>query len=83
MAAAEVTRLRRRAVLAMAVSAFGLAGGASAQAYGDLVDLSVVDRDTGQPMRVWRHDGRLFVAGRPGARYGLRSPTIPMAGCWW
>jgi hypothetical protein len=32
----------------------------------------VVDRETGQVARVWRHAGRLFVAGRPGARYSLR-----------
>lgn len=64
--------LRRRAVLAMAVSAIGLAGGARAQPGGGLVDLAVVDRETGQPMRVWRHRGRLFVAGDPGARYSLR-----------
>jgi hypothetical protein len=65
--------LRRRAVLAMAVSAIGLAGAARAEASaGDLVDMTVVDRDTGQVLRVWRHDGRLFVAGQPGARYSLR-----------
>ena len=38
----------------------------------DPVDLKVVDRETGQALRVWRHDGRLFVAGEPGARYSLR-----------
>jgi hypothetical protein len=31
-----------------------------------------VDRETGQPLKVWRYDGRLFVAGAPGDRYGLR-----------
>jgi hypothetical protein len=36
------------------------------------VDLQVVDRATGQPLRVWRHHGRLFVAGQPGAPYSLR-----------
>ncbi|MFI4936681.1 MAG: hypothetical protein ACHP7N_18925 [Caulobacterales bacterium] len=41
-------------------------------AYADPVDLKVVDRGTGQTLRVWRHDGRLFVAGEPGARYSLR-----------
>jgi hypothetical protein len=71
-AARTGTALRRRAVLAMAVSAIGLAGAARAQGGGDPVDLTVVDRETGQPLRVWRHDGRLFVAGRPGARYSLR-----------
>lgn len=71
------TSLRRRTVLgtvlAMAVSAIGPAGAAKADvAPADLVDLTVVDRETGQPLRTWRHDGRLFVAGQPGARYSLR-----------
>jgi len=74
MTTAEKTRtsLRRRTMLAMAVSALGFAGAAQARTTGDLVDLTVVDRDTGQALRVWRRDGRLFVAGRPGARYSLR-----------
>lgn len=71
-AARTMTSVRRRAILAMAVSAIGLAGAASVQAAADLVDLQVVDRETGQPARVWRHGGRLFVAGQPGARYSLR-----------
>lgn len=71
-AARTMTSVRRRAILAMAVSAIGLAGAARAQAAADLVDLQVVDRETGQPARVWRHGGRLFVAGQPGARYSLR-----------
>ena len=49
-----------------------LAGAASAHADTDPVDLKVVDRDTGQPLQLWRHDGRLFVAGESGDRYGLR-----------
>jgi hypothetical protein len=64
--------LRRRAVLALAASAMALAGAAEGRQAGELVDLAVVDRETGEEMRVWRHGGRLFVAGRPGARYGLR-----------
>jgi hypothetical protein len=36
------------------------------------VELTIVDRDTGQVLRTWRHDGRLFVAGEPGDRYSLR-----------
>jgi hypothetical protein len=65
---------RRGAILAAAIAAIGLAGAARAYpvTYADAVDLKVVDRDTGQPLRVWRHDGRLFIAGEPGARYGLR-----------
>lgn len=65
--------LRRRTLLAAAVAcaALGLAPGARART-GGAVDLTVVDRGTGRVLPVWRHDGRLFVAGRPGARYGLR-----------
>ena len=55
--------------MALAVGAH--AGAADAQA-ADLVDLAVVDRETGEPLRVWRHKGRAYVAGQPGARYGLR-----------
>ncbi|HLI67876.1 MAG TPA: hypothetical protein VKU90_16040 [Caulobacteraceae bacterium] len=63
------TPFRRWAALAM-VAAIGLAGAAAARA--DPVDLQVVDRDTGRPLRIWRHDGHLFVAGEPGERYSLR-----------
>lgn len=66
------TSLGRRTVLAAAIALIGLAGAASAHAQSEPVDLRVVDRDTGQPMRVWRHDGRLFIAGEPGRRYSLR-----------
>ena len=68
------TSLRRRAVLAMAITMIGVARAANAHAgpYSDPVDLKVVDRETGQPLPIWRHDGRLFVAGQPGARYNLR-----------
>jgi hypothetical protein len=50
----------------------GLACTAATHADATPVDLQVVDRETGQPLRVWRHDGHLFVAGSPGDRYGLR-----------
>jgi len=64
--------LRRRAVLA-AISSLALAGVVRAEAaVAPLVELQVIDRATGQDARVWRSNGRLFVAGRPGARYSLR-----------
>jgi hypothetical protein len=66
-----MTGLRRRAVLTTALAAIGF-GGVAQAAPGDLVELTVVDRETGEPMRVWRHNGRAYVAGQPGARYGLR-----------
>jgi hypothetical protein len=78
MASAAAATFRRRTVLATilgtclatAVTAIGLSDATSA--FADPVDLQVIDRATHQPLRVWRHDGRLFVAGRPGARYSLR-----------
>lgn len=57
-------------LLAAAITMAGL--GTAAAAHADPVDLAVVDRDTGRPMKVWRHEGRLYVAGRPGARYALK-----------
>ena len=62
----------RRTVLGsmIALAGLGCAGGARAEA--EMVDLRVVDRDTGQEMPVWRHGGRMFVAGEQGARYSLR-----------
>lgn len=63
---------RRRALWAAAVAAVALAGASAAVAAPDLADLTVVDRDTGRPLTVWRHHGRLFVAGEPGRRYSLR-----------
>jgi hypothetical protein len=61
----------RRAILMTALAA-AVAGAANAQAPADPMTLAVVDRETGEPLRVWRHNGRAYVAGRPGARYGLR-----------
>jgi hypothetical protein len=64
--------VRRRAVLGMAGAVIALVGAARAEGPADLVDLEVIDRETGEPARVWRHEGRLFVAGRPQASYSLR-----------
>ena len=67
-----MTSLRRRTLLAAAIAVIGLAAGGCAHAGQDPVDLKVVDRDNGRVLRIWRHDGRLFVAGDPGDRYSLR-----------
>src|SRR5690242_9678489 len=77
MAMADRTALRRRAVLAavLGLPVGAAASGAAARVIlgpAELVSLTVVDRETGEPMRVWRHRGRAFIAGRPGARYSLR-----------
>ncbi|HXQ11278.1 MAG TPA: hypothetical protein VN805_09830 [Caulobacteraceae bacterium] len=60
----------RWVALAALAAAIGLV--VVARAHADPVDLQVVDRDTGQALRIWRHDGRLYVAGEPGDRYSLR-----------
>ena len=39
---------------------------------GSLLDLSVVDRDTGETLRTYRDHGKLYVAGTPGHRYSVR-----------
>jgi hypothetical protein len=62
-------RLRRHAALGLTLLA--LTGPAAAQT-NSLVDINVVNRDTGQILRTWHHQGRLYVAGDPGTRYGLR-----------
>ena len=66
------TTRRSCLALAAALPIAGLAGGAHAWAVRSPVDLQIVDRETGRVLPVWRHDGRMFVAGRTGARYGLR-----------
>jgi hypothetical protein len=63
-------RSAKGAALAGLMAALGVAGAARTMA--DPVDLNAVDRDTGRVLCTWRHHGRLFVAGQPGARYGLR-----------
>ncbi len=67
------TTVGRRTLLATAVLAVGLGWGSGALAGGPgLVDLRVVDRETGRTLPFWRAHGEPFVAGEPGARYGLR-----------
>ena len=45
---------------------------ATACAARPLVDLSVVDRDTGSTLQTWNHHGRCYLAGEPGHRYAVR-----------
>lgn len=37
-----------------------------------LVSLDVIDRDTGQTLPNWQHDGDAWIAGTPGHRYAVR-----------
>lgn len=45
---------------------------APAAAHGRVVELNVVDRDSGQPLHVHYRDGQAFVEGYPGQRYAIR-----------
>lgn len=50
---------------------FCLAACVSIADAGTLVDISVTDRSTGEKLEVYRHQGRLYVAGKPGNRYAV------------
>lgn len=63
-------KVQRRTILLTGIGL--LAAAATAQADAESVELTLVDRETGQPLKIWRHRGRLFVAGELGARYSLR-----------
>lgn len=39
---------------------------------GQLVDVHIIDRTTGQVLPSWHHRGKLYVAGTPGTRYAVR-----------
>ena len=56
--------------LTFAVALASVSG--AALAIGAIADINVVDRQTGQVLPVYTHQGRHYVAGRPGARYAVR-----------
>ena len=60
-----------RTALAAAL-AIGAVLSAPAAAIGRLADIRVIDRDSGQVLPLHHHLGRVYVAGRPGARYAVR-----------
>jgi hypothetical protein len=57
--------------LLSAAVAVALSISAAAQA-GSLVDVAVIDRDTGSSLPTHRYDGKLYIAGIPGHRYSVR-----------
>ncbi len=48
-----------------------LVGCANAPQAGSLADISIVDRNTGQILQTYRHQGKLYVAGVPGGKYAV------------
>src|SRR5712672_762518 len=51
------------------VAAVAFLAAASAFAHGSIVDLSVYDRTEGRRLPVYWHEGRAWIAGRPGNEY--------------
>lgn len=60
-----------RALIRAAALTLALAAPLPALA-GRVVDIEVVDRDTGATLPTVRHDGRYYIAGTPGHRYAVR-----------
>ena len=54
-----------------AISFLALLGCTEASLAARLVDVSVVNRSTGERLTPYRHDGKLYVAGTPGERYSV------------
>jgi hypothetical protein len=52
-------------------AALALAGCVHLADAGARVDVSLVDRSTGESLDIYRHRGRLYVAGNPGNRYAV------------
>jgi hypothetical protein len=63
-------RTLHSAVLAVALAA--CASTPNISHAGNLLDLAVVDRDTGRTLATYRDHDRLYVAGTPGHRYSVR-----------
>src|SRR5690242_19256390 len=61
-----------RALLCTALFALTACAAAPSTHAGSLVDLAVVDRDTGETLRTYAHHGKVYVAGTPGHRYSVR-----------
>jgi hypothetical protein len=61
-----------RALLCSAILALTACAAAPSTHAGSLVDLAVVDRDTGETLRTYSHHGKTYVAGTPGHRYSVR-----------
>ena len=57
--------------LSLAAAVLAVALSPAACALGQRVDVTVIDRDSGEHLTVYRHAGRHYVAGRPGARYAV------------
>lgn len=75
-AAATVTSPRRRTALCVAAALMALpvlpACAIEPRPGAQPIEMSVIDRDSGQPLTVYRKAGRAWVAGQPASRYAIR-----------
>lgn len=60
------------AAAATAIALLGAGCAPAALAVGNKIDVSVVDRETGDTLAVYPHRGQRYIAGRPGSRYAIR-----------
>jgi len=68
---ARFTGLRALFVAYLTIIA-ALAGAADARAVGDIASVSIIDRETGELLPAHYYQGEYWVAGKPGARYGVQ-----------
>src|SRR5688572_23453168 len=54
------------------VAVMTIFAGAEALGHGGLADISVYDRSEARWLQVYRHDGRMYVEGKPGHEYQIR-----------
>ena len=57
---------------AVVVAAATFTAATQALAHGRLAEISVYDRSEGRWLQVYRHEGRAYVAGKPGHEYQIR-----------
>src|SRR6476659_3275239 len=57
--------------LLLSIVALALSACATSPQAGTLVDASVQDRSTGEQLKIYRYNGKLYVAGKPGNKYGV------------
>lgn len=69
--------LRASALCAALAAAVGSASALSPRGdAGKVAEVSIVERATGRVLPIYRHQGELWVAGRPGANYAVRIRSL-------
>lgn len=66
---------RRTLLSSMSLAALAHLGAGcapAALAIGNKIDVSIVDRETGETLQAYHYRGQRYIAGRPGSRYAIR-----------